>query len=178
MKQLAEIVPLVLFFITYQMKGTEIEIGGWSHTLDGIFSATAVLIIATIVQVMLTWILTRRLEKRLLWLLAAVSVFGGATLIFRDQTFIFWKPTVFNWALALVFGGSHFLGERNLISEPPAPVFSSDVRVMDCRPKSAANRRSIWFTVTTSRAPMMTKTKRARPEGCSPCVAAQSARHR
>ena len=115
MKQLAEIVPLVLFFITYQMKGTEIEIGGWSHTLDGIFSATAVLIIATIVQVMLTWILTRRLEKRLLWLLAAVSVFGGATLIFRDQTFIFWKPTVFNWALALVFGGSHFLGERNLM---------------------------------------------------------------
>ncbi|MCZ6829315.1 MAG: septation protein IspZ [Gammaproteobacteria bacterium] len=115
MKQLAEMVPLVLFFITYQMKGTEIEIGSWSHTLDGIFSATAVLIIATVVQVILSWILTRKLEKRLLWLLAAVSVFGGATLFFRDQTFIFWKPTVFNWVLALVFGGSHFVGKRNLM---------------------------------------------------------------
>ena len=115
MKQLAEMVPLVLFFITYQMKGTEIEIGSWSHTLDGIFSATAVLIIATSLQVVLTWIFTRKLEKRLLWLLGVVCLFGGATLFFRDQTFIFWKPTVFNWVLALVFGGSHFIGERNLM---------------------------------------------------------------
>jgi intracellular septation protein len=115
MKQLAELIPLVLFFITYQMKGTTVEIGTWTHTLDGIFSATAVLIAATVLQVILTWFLTHELEKRLLWLLAAVSLFGGATLVFRDQTFIFWKPTVFNWALALVFGGSHFFGERNLM---------------------------------------------------------------
>ena len=115
MKQLAELIPLVLFFITYQMKGTTVEIGSWTHTLDGIFSATAVLIAATVLQVIITWFLTHKLEKRLLWLLAAVSIFGGATLVFRDQTFIFWKPTVFNWALALVFGGSHFIGERNLM---------------------------------------------------------------
>lgn len=115
MKQLAELIPLVLFFITYQMKGTTVEIGSWTHTLDGIFSATAVLIGATVLQVIITWFLTHKLEKRLLWLLAAVSIFGGATLVFRDQTFIFWKPTVFNWALALVFGGSHFIGERNLM---------------------------------------------------------------
>jgi len=115
MKQLAELIPLVAFFITYQMKGTSIEIGSWSHTLDGIFSATAVLIIATVLQVALTWLLTHELEKRLLWLLAAVCVFGGATLLFRDQTFIFWKPTVFNWVLAIAFGASHFIGERNLM---------------------------------------------------------------
>jgi intracellular septation protein len=131
MKQLAELVPLLLFFGTYQMKGTTIAVGGWSHTLDGIFSATAVLIIATVAQVILTWILTRKLEKRLLWLLAAVSVFGGATLLFRDQTFIFWKPTVFNWVLALTFAGSHFFGERNLMErtlgsqiELPKPVWA------------------------------------------------------
>jgi intracellular septation protein len=115
MKQLAELVPLVLFFIAYQMKGTTITLGGWSHTLDGIFSATAVLIIATSLQVILTWIFTRELEKRLMWLLAAVCIFGGATLAFRDQTFIIWKPTVFNWALALAFGVSHFIGDRNLM---------------------------------------------------------------
>ncbi len=131
MKQLAELVPLVLFFITYQMKGTTVEFAGWSYTLDGIFSATAVLIVATTLQVILTWILTKELEKRLLWLLAAVCVFGGATLLFRDQTFIFWKPTVFNWVLALVFAGSHFIGERNLMEralgsqiELPKPVWT------------------------------------------------------
>ena len=131
MKQLAELIPLLLFFGTYQMKGTTIAVGGWSHTLDGIFSATAVLIIATVAQVILTWVLTRKLEKRLLWLLAAVSVFGGATLLFRDQTFIFWKPTVFNWVLALTFAGSHFFGERNLMERTlgsqiqlPKPVWT------------------------------------------------------
>ncbi len=115
MKQLAELIPLLLFFIVYQMKGTEIEIAGWHHTIDGIFSATTVLIIATAAQVIITWILTRELEKRLLWLLAAVSLFGGATLFFKNQIFIFWKPTAFNWVLALAFGSSHFIGERNLM---------------------------------------------------------------
>lgn len=115
MKQLAEMVPLVLFFITYQMKGTEIEIGAWSHTLDGIFSATAVLIAATCVHVALSLIMNRKLEKRMMWMLGAVCLFGGATLFFRDQTFIYWKPTVFNWVLALVFGASHFIGKRNLM---------------------------------------------------------------
>ena len=131
MKQLTELVPLVLFFITYQMRGTTVELGAWSHTLDGIFSATAVLIAATVIQVILTWVFTRELEKRLLWLLLAVCAFGGATLLFRDQTFIFWKPTVFNWALALVFSASHFIGERNLLErtlgrqvELPRPVWN------------------------------------------------------
>ena len=131
MKQLAELVPLILFFIAYQMKGTTVSIGEWSHTLDGIFSATAVLIIATALQVLLTWLLTRELEKRLLWLLGAVCVFGGATLLFRDQTFLYWKPTVFNWVLALVFGASNFIGDRNLMErtlggqlELPKPVWN------------------------------------------------------
>ena len=115
MKQLAELVPLVLFFITYQMKGTEIEFGTWSHTLDGIYSATAVLMAATCAHVVLSLAITRTLEKRMLWMVGAVCLFGGATLFFRDATFLFWKPTVFNWVLALAFGGSHFIGERNLM---------------------------------------------------------------
>lgn len=131
MKQLAEFIPIILFFVTYQMKGETVALGEWSHTVDGIFTATAVLIVATALQVLLTWIFTRELEKRLLWLLAAVSVFGGATLLFRDQTFIFWKPTVFNWVLALAFGASHFIGDRNLLERTlgsqitlPKPIWS------------------------------------------------------
>jgi intracellular septation protein len=115
MKQLAEFVPIALFFITYQLSGQELSIGAWTYTFDGIFSATTVLIIATILQVVFTVAITRTLEKRLLWLLLAVTVFGGATLIFRNQLFIQWKPTIFNWALALAFGASQFIGEKNLM---------------------------------------------------------------
>ena len=115
MKQLAEFIPIALFFIVYQLKGEEISVAGWSYHFDGIFSATTVLIIATVLQVVVTFAITRRLEKRLLWLLVAVTVFGGATLVFRNQLFIQWKPTIFNWVLALAFGASQFLGEKNLM---------------------------------------------------------------
>ena len=115
MKQLAEFVPIALFFIVYQLKGEELAIGGWTYSFDGIFSATTVLIIATVLQVLITVALTRKLEKRLIWLLLAVCVFGGATLIFRNQMFIQWKPTIFNWVLALAFSASQFVGDKNLM---------------------------------------------------------------
>ena len=99
--------------------------------LSIIFSATAVLIIATTVQVGLTWLITGKVEKRLLWLFCAVVLFGGATLVLRDQTFIQWKPTVFNWVLALVFGGSQLFSDKTLLERTlgkqlqlPKPVWT------------------------------------------------------
>ena len=115
MKQLLEFIPIALFFITYQLKGESIALGSWDYTFDGMFSATAVLMIATILQVVATYALTREFEKRLMWLLLAVMVFGGATLVFRNQMFIQWKPTIFNWVLAVAFGASQFVGDKNLM---------------------------------------------------------------
>lgn len=115
MKQLLEFVPIALFFIVYQLDGETLSIAGWTHTVDGIFTATAVLIAATFVQVVIASFMARKLEKRSAWTLVAVAVFGGLTLALRDQTFIQWKPTIFNWALAIVFGAFHFIGDRNLM---------------------------------------------------------------
>ncbi len=115
MKQLLELVPIVLFFITYQMKGDTIAALGFSHTFDGIYSATAVLMIATLMQVLLTWLITRELEKKLIWLFIAVTVFGGATLILHNELFIQWKPTIFNWGLALVFLVALIASEKSLL---------------------------------------------------------------
>jgi intracellular septation protein len=131
MKQIAEFIPIVLFFITYQLDGESISLANWNYQFDGIFSATAVLMAATVLQVTLTYAFTRTIEKRLFWLLFAVLVFGGATLIFRNQAFIQWKPTVFNWVLALAFGASQFIGSKNLMERTlgsqihlPKPVWS------------------------------------------------------
>lgn len=115
MKQLAEFLPIALFFIVYQLDGDTISLGDWRYTFDGIFTATAVLMAATALQVALTLALTRKLEKRALWTLVAVLVFGGATLLLRNQMFIQWKPTIFNWVLALAFGASQFIGDKNLM---------------------------------------------------------------
>ena len=73
------------------MDGDTLTVGGWSHTFDGIFSATAVLMISTA----LTWLISsllKRNDKRLMWMTLAVLLFGAATLILRDQRFIQWKP--------------------------------------------------------------------------------------
>lgn len=131
MKQIAEFIPIALFFIVYQLDGETLPLGSWQYTFDGIYSATAVLMIATVLQVALTWAITREFEKRLMWLLLAVLLFGGATLAFHNQMFIQWKPTIFNWILAVAFGGSQFIGDKNLMERTlgsqihlPKPVWT------------------------------------------------------
>ena len=115
MKQLLELLPLVLFFGAYQMDGDTLTVGGWSHTFDGIFSATAVLMISTALTWLVSSLLEKRNDKRLMWMTLAVLLFGAATLILRDQRFIQWKPTVVNWVLAAVFLGSQFIGKRTVL---------------------------------------------------------------
>ena len=53
MKQIAEFVPIVLFFIAYQLDGESISLAGWTYQFDGIYSATAVLMVATFLQFLL-----------------------------------------------------------------------------------------------------------------------------
>jgi len=115
MKQILEFLPIVLFFGAYQMDGETLTVGAWSHTFDGIFSATAVLMIATIAVWLIMLAITQRNDKRLMWMMVAVVVFGTATLVLRDQRFIQWKPTVFNWVMAALFFGSQFVGEKTLL---------------------------------------------------------------
>ena len=115
MKQLLELLPLVLFFGAYQMDGDTLTVGGWSHTFDGIFSATALLMISTALTWLVASLLEKRNDKHLMWMTLAVLLFGAATLILRDQRFIQWKPTVFNWVLAAVFLGSQFIGKRTVL---------------------------------------------------------------
>ncbi len=137
MKQLAEFIPIALFYIVYQLDGESMSLGGWAYTFDGIFTATAVLMAATLVQVGLGWALTRQLEKRALWMLLAVLVFGGATLLLRNQMFIQWKPTIFNWALALAFGASQFIGDKNLMER----TLGSQIHL----PKAAWNKLNLLW---------------------------------
>lgn len=115
MRQLLEFLPLVLFFSAYQMNGEVLSIGTWSHTFDGIFSATAVLMISSVATWMLGSLWEKKNDRRLMLMAIAIVIFGAATLIFRDQRFIQWKPTVFNWMLAMVFLGSHFIGQRTVL---------------------------------------------------------------
>ncbi len=115
MLQLLELVPLVIFVLVFGLKDQAISVAGFQHVCDGIYDATAALMIATTLQVFLVWLLKRHVEKRLWWLLAAVLIFGSATLILHNQLFIQWKPTVFNWVICLALLGSHFFTKQNFV---------------------------------------------------------------
>jgi len=101
MKMLFDFFPVLLFFIVYK--------------LYDIYAATAVLIAASAVQTIGHRLLKGSFEKTHVITLILVALFGGLTLALQDELFIKWKPTAINWLFALVFIGSHFIGEKTII---------------------------------------------------------------
>ncbi|WP_297832436.1 inner membrane-spanning protein YciB, partial [Pseudomonas sp.] len=115
MKQFIDFIPLLLFFIVYKIEPRAVDILGHSIMVGGIFSATAMLIISSIVVYGVLFITQRKLEKSQLLTLLACLVFGSLTLAFHSEAVLKWKAPVVNWVFALAFAGSHFIGDRPLI---------------------------------------------------------------
>jgi len=117
MKFLFDLLPVLAFFVAFQVAG--------------IYVATAVAIATTFVQVAWLKLRGRRVDAMLWASLAIIVVFGGATLVLQDETFIKWKPTVLYWMLGVVLGGATLLFRRNLVRsmlseqvQLPDPVWS------------------------------------------------------
>jgi len=100
-KFLFDIFPVLVFFIAFKVYG--------------IYAATAAAITATVVQVAWSWVRHRKVEKMLLISFGIIVVFGGATLLLKDETFIKWKPTVLYWAFAATLLSSELFFGKNLI---------------------------------------------------------------
>lgn len=101
MKLLADFFPVILFFIAYKMAG--------------IYTATAVAIAASLVQVGWNHWRHGKVETMHWVTLGLIVFFGGLTLLLHDPVFIKWKPTVVNWLFAAAFAGSALFMERNLL---------------------------------------------------------------
>jgi intracellular septation protein len=80
LKLVLDLGPLVLFFLAN---------GRW-----GIFVATAVLMGAVVLALLVSYLLTRHVAIMPLVTLVVVMVFGGLTLILHDELFIKLKPTI------------------------------------------------------------------------------------
>ena len=106
MKLLFDFFPIIAFFVTFKF---------FDDPHEGVLAATAVVIVATCIQVGITWIRHRKVENMHIVTLVLVVVLGGVTLLLDDEIFIKWKPTVVNWLFAIAFAASQFIGERSLI---------------------------------------------------------------
>lgn len=115
MAQLAEALPLIFFFGAFFLKGHTVSVGSWSFQFDGFMSATLVLMVATAVLASALWLKHRQLEKRVIFLSLIILVTGSLTLFFHNSYFLMWKPTIFNWGLALAMIGSRIFSKRSLM---------------------------------------------------------------
>src|ERR1043166_2341291 len=102
MQFIGDYFPLILFFAAFKL---------W-----GIFTATAVAIAASVVQIAyFRW--RRGKVATVHWIsLAIIAIFGGATLLLHDETFIKWKPTVLYWLFAVVLAVGRVVFHKNLLA--------------------------------------------------------------
>jgi intracellular septation protein len=128
MKQLFDFFPILLFFIVYKFyldlpDGLITSVNDIlpfmaltpGESSDAIFLATLAAIVATLILVLYSTVVFKKVEKMPLITLALLVVFGGATLLFKNPLFIQWKPTAINWLFAVIFLGSHFIGDKPLV---------------------------------------------------------------
>jgi intracellular septation protein len=110
MQFLADYFPLILFFASFKLAGIYGDPG------NAIYVATAVAIIASVVQIAyFRW--RRGRVAAIHWVsLAIIAVFGGATLLLHDETYIKWKPTVLYWLFAATLIVGRVVFRRNLIA--------------------------------------------------------------
>ena len=101
MKFLFDLFPVILFFIVFKILG--------------IYAATAAAIVATLVQI--GWVKFKhgKVDTMLIASGIIVVVFGGATLVLHDETFIKWKPTVLYWFFALTLVLAELIWNKNFI---------------------------------------------------------------
>lgn len=100
------------------------------------FVATGVAIAATIAQIAYLRFKVGKVEPMQWISLGVIVVFGGATLLFHDESFIKWKPTVLYWVMAVVLLGGQWLFNKNLMQK----LMSSQVQLP----------QAVWNTVNYS----------------------------
>lgn len=99
MKFFFDLLPVALFFATYKFAG--------------IFAATAIAIATTMLQIAWVWWRHRKVDT-LQWVgLGIIVVFGGATLLLHDESYIKWKPSILYWLIALSLLASFHLFRKN-----------------------------------------------------------------
>jgi intracellular septation protein len=129
MKILFDLFPVILFFamfkwgeghgdaaqtLTQTLLGHFISGGAFTHDQAPILLATAVTIIATVVQIAYLLVRGKKVDGMLWISFVIVSVFGSLTIYFHNETFIKWKPTMLYWSYALTLLISQLIFKKNL----------------------------------------------------------------
>lgn len=94
-----DFLPVIAFFAVYQ--------------LDNIYSAVVATAITAVAVFAFTWFRNKRIEPLQLASMVIISLAATLTVVFRDDAFIKWKPTIINGLFAAVFAFS-LIGKKTL----------------------------------------------------------------
>src|SRR6478736_6140761 len=125
MKLLLDFFPIALFFLAFKF---------WN-----IYVATAVAIVATVGQIGWLRYKTGKVEPMQWVSLGVIVLFGGATIIAHNDTFIKWKPTVLYWLMAGTLAAGQLFFRKNLLKS----LMGSQMELPD-----AAWRVTNWSWIT------------------------------
>jgi len=130
MKLLFDLLPVILFFLTFRATESHKEwagefatqhfgalvSGGVVAASEGpVMLATLVTIAATLCQVIYLKLRGRKVDLMLWISLTLVTVLGGLTVWLHNETFIKWKPSGLYWAFGLTLWISQALFRKNLL---------------------------------------------------------------
>ena len=101
MKFLLDLFPIVLFFVTYKV--------------SDIYTATGVLMAATVVQTALMYFKDRKVATMQKITFVLIMGFGALTLGLHDERFIKWKPTLLYTILTLTLAFGQFVMRKNFL---------------------------------------------------------------
>lgn len=143
-KALLDLAPLVIFFTAYQY--------------TDLITATAVLVVVSIISLGLTYYLTRQLSNAVLIGTGMVVVFGALTVALNDDIFIKMRPTIVNamFAITLITGALAFdKGLLKFVFEMAFDLSDEGWRVLSLRwgvffAVLACINEIIWRTQTES----------------------------
>ena len=94
--------PIIVFFVVYLLSSN-------GKDNQQLLSATAAIMIATMIALIISLIVAKRVPMVPLITAGIVGVFGGLTLCFKEDTFIKMKPTIVEALFSLIlFGGLIF----------------------------------------------------------------------
>jgi intracellular septation protein len=138
MKFLLDFLPLLLFFAAYkigsgheqaalalvnQYLGGLMASGQVPAAQAPIILATAVGIVATILQIGYLLLRGQKVHGMLWVSLAVIGVMGGATIYLHDETFIKWKPTILYWVFGALLFVSQLFFKKNLMRNVMGEAF-------------------------------------------------------
>jgi intracellular septation protein len=105
LKFITDFGPLLIFFVVYSKSGKNLS------------AAIPPLIIATIIAVLISYIVEKKIPYIPLFGGIIISIFGGLTLYFNNPVFLYMKPTIINVLFGLALAFERFYTKEHILKK-------------------------------------------------------------